>query len=72
MSKGEIFIIVAVVGMMLGLIVSVVVEAGRECESGHVETQYTQPMSYVVNGGVAIPIGNATPKEVFVCDVYKP
>jgi len=45
------------------------------CVKSHTETQYKSPPSVVVGGGkygggIALPLGNAKPVQVEVCDEY--
>jgi len=70
----KVTIVILAVVLIAGIFTYVL---SRECEYGHIETQWDMPSSMVVGGGnngfggVAIPVGNAKQVEVFVCDKYK-
>lgn len=69
-----IIIIIALIAMTIAI--PLAYDFYHPCIKSHVEVQYQIPPSVVVGqskgvGGIALPIGNATPKNVTVCDERK-
>lgn len=61
---------IIVVGIIIGM---AVYDASHPCKISHTEIQYQVPPSVVVGGskyggGVGIPMGNAKPVQVVICD----